>query len=168
MSLADELNWQSATELARLIRSKAVSPVELLRSCLATIERLNPKINAICTLAAESAMAAAQSAERAVMAGDEIGLLHGVPIGIKDLTPTAGIRTTFGSPLYADHVPSEDATVVKRIKQAGAIVLGKTNTPEFGASANTVNRVFGATRNPWNLALSVGGSSGGGAAALAS
>ena len=87
MSLADELNWQSATELARLIRSKAVSPVELLRSCLATIERLNPKINAICTLAAESAMAAAQSAERAVMAGDEIGLLHGVPIGIKDLTP---------------------------------------------------------------------------------
>ena len=168
MSLADELNWQSATELARLIRSKAVSPVELLRSCLATIERLNPKINAICTLAAESAMAAAQSAERAVMAGDETGSLHGVPIGIKDLTPTAGIRTTFGSPLYADHVPSEDATVVKRIKQAGAIVLGKTNTPEFGAGANTVNRVFGATRNPWNLALSVGGSSGGGAAALAS
>jgi len=168
MSLADELNWQSATELARLFRSKAVSPVELLRSCLATIERLNPKINAICTLAAESAMAAAQSAERAVMAGDEIGLLHGVPIGIKDLTPTAGIRTTFGSPLYANHIPSEDAAVVKRIKQAGAIVVGKTNTPEFGAGANTVNRVFGATRNPWDLALSVGGSSGGGAAALAS
>ena len=156
MSLADELNWQSATELARLFRSKAVSPVELLRSCLATIERLNPKINAICTLAAESAMAAAQSAERAVMAGDEIGLLHGVPIGIKDLTPTAGIRTTFGSPLYANHTPSEDAAVVKRIKQAGAIVVGKTNTPEFGAGANTVNRVFGATRNPWDLALSVG------------
>ena len=168
MSLADELNWQSATELARLIRSKAVSPVELLRSCLATIERLNPKINAICTLAAESAMAAAQSAERAVMAGDEIGLLHGVPIGIKDLTPTAGIRTTFGSPLYANHTPSEDAAVVKRIKQAGAIVVGKTNTPEFGAGANTVNRVFGATRNPWDLSLTVGGSSGGAAAALAS
>src|SRR5271157_310774 len=153
MSLADELNWRPATELARLIRRKAVSPVELLRSCLATIERLNPKINAICTLAAESAMAAAQRAEHAVMAGNAIGLLHGVPIGIKDLTPTAGIRTTFGSPLYADHVPSEDAAVVKRIKQAGA---------------NTVNRVFGATRNPWDLALSVGGSSGGGAAALAS
>jgi amidase len=168
MSLADELNWRPATELARLIRRKAVSPVELLRSCLATIERLNPKINAICTLAAESAMAAAQRAEHAVMAGNAIGLLHGVPIGIKDLTPTAGIRTTFGSPLYADHVPSEDAAVVKRIKQAGAIVVGKTNTPEFGAGANTVNRVFGATRNPWDLALSVGGSSGGGAAALAS
>src|SRR6202008_5169549 len=168
MSLADELNWRPATELARLIRSKAVSPVEVLRSCLETIERLNPKINAICTLAAESAMAAANRPKQAVMAGNEIGLLHGVPIGIKDLTPTAGIRTTFGSPLYANHVPSEDAAVVKRIKQAGAIVVGKTNTPEFGAGANTVNRVFGATRNPWELALSVGGSSGGGAAALAS
>jgi amidase len=168
MSLADELNWRPATELARLIRNKAISPVEVLRSCLETIERLNPKINAICTLAAESAMAAAERAEHAVMAGDEIGLLHGVPIGIKDLTPTAGIRTTFGSPLFANNVPSEDAAVVKRIKQAGAIVVGKTNTPEFGAGANTVNRVFGATRNPWDLALSVGGSSGGGAAALAS
>lgn len=101
MSLAAELNWRPVTELARLIRSKAVSPVEVLRSCLEAIERLNPKINAICTLAAQSAMAAAQRAERAVMADDKIGLLHGVPIGIKDLTPTAGIRTTFGSPLYA-------------------------------------------------------------------
>jgi amidase len=168
MSLADDLNWRPATELARLIRSKAISPVELLQAHLATIEQLNPKINAICTLAAESAMAAAQRAEQTVMAGDEIGSLHGVPIGIKDLTPTAGIRTTFGSPLYADHVPSEDAAVVKRIKQAGAIVVAKTNTPEFGAGANTVNRLFGATRNPWDLALTVGGSSGGGAAALAS
>src|SRR5436190_18368844 len=168
MNLADQLNWRPATELARLIRSKAVSPVELLRSCLQAIERLNPKINAICTLAADSAMAAARRAEQAVMSGQEIGLLHGVPIGIKDLTPTAGIRTTFGSPLYADHVPSEDVAVVKRIKQAGAIVLGKTNTPEFGAGANTVNRLFGATRNPWDLALTVGGSSGGGAAALVS
>ena len=167
MSLANELSSRSATELARLIRSKAVSPVELLRGCLQAIERLNPKINAICTLAAESAMVAAQRAERAVMAGDDVGVLHGLPIGIKDLTPTAGIRTTFGSPLYADHVPSEDAAVVKRIKQAGGIVVGKTNTPEFGAGANTVNRLFGATRNPWNLSLAVGGSSGGGAAALA-
>ena len=116
MSFADELNWRPATDLARLIRSKAISPVEALRSCLETIERLNPKINAICTLASESAMAAAQRAEQAVMAGDDLGLLHGVPIGIKDLTPTAGIRTTFGSPLYADHVPNEDAAVVKRIK----------------------------------------------------
>jgi amidase len=167
MSVADELNRRPATELARLVRAKSISPVELLRAHLETIERLNPKINAICTLAADSAMAAAKRAERAVMAGDELGLLHGLPIGIKDVTPTAGIRTTFGSPLYADHVPSEDAAVVTRIKQAGAIIVGKTNTPEFAAGANTVNRLFGATRNPWNLALSVGGSTGGGGAALA-
>jgi len=168
MDLGDELNWRPATELARLIRRKALSPIELLQTHLQAIERLNPKINAICALAAESAMAAARHAEQIVMSGDEVGLLHGVPIGIKDLTLTAGIRTTFGSPLHADHVPSEDAAVVTRIKQAGAIVVGKTNTPEFGAGANTVNRLFGATRNPWNLALTVGGSSGGGAAALAS
>jgi amidase len=165
MSLADQLNWRPATQLAGLIRSKAISPIELLRSCLETIERLNTRINAICTLAAESAMAAGQRAERAVMSGDELGLLHGVPIGIKDLTATAGIRTTFGSPHHADHVPDEDAAVVKRIKQAGAVIVGKTNTPEFGAGANTVNRLFGATRNPWDLALTVGGSSGGAAAA---
>ena len=168
MSVADELNRCSATEQARLIRAKTISPVELLQAHLEAIERLNPEINAICTLAANSAMAAAKRAERAVMAGEEIGLLHGLPIGIKDVTPTAGIRTTFGSPLHADHVPTEDAAVVARIKQAGAIVIGKTNTPEFAAGANTVNRLFGATRNPWNLALSVGGSTGGGGAALAS
>jgi amidase len=168
MNVANELNRCSATEQARLIRAKTISPVELLRAHLETIERLNPKINAICTLAADSAMAAAKRAERAVIAGEEIGLLHGLPIGIKDVTPTAGIRTTFGSPLHADHVPTEDAAVVARIKQAGAIVIGKTNTPEFAAGANTVNRLFGATRNPWNLALSVGGSTGGGGAALAS
>jgi amidase len=168
MSVADELNRCSATEQARLIRAKTISPVELLQAHLEAIERLNPEINAICTLAADSAMAAAKRAERAVMAGEEIGLLHGLPIGIKDVTPTAGIRTTFGSPLHADHVPTEDAAVVAQIKQAGAIVIGKTNTPEFAAGANTVNRLFGATRNPWNLALSVGGSTGGGGAALAS
>jgi amidase len=168
MSAAADLNRRSATELARLIRAKSISPVELLRTHLETIERLNPKINAICTLAADSAIAAAKRAERAVMAGDELGLLHGLPIGIKDLTPTADIRTTFGSPFHADNVPSEDAAVVTRLKQAGAIIVGKTNTPEFGAGANTVNRLFGATRNPWNLALTVGGSTGGGAAALAS
>ena len=166
--LADNLSRQPATELARLIRAKSVSPVEVLAAHLETIERLNPKINAICTLAAESALAAAKRAERDVMAGGELGLLHGLPIGIKDVTPTAGIRTTFGSPLYPDHVPTDDAAVVTRIKAAGAIILGKTNTPEFAAGANTVNRLFGATRNPWDLALSVSGSTGGAAAALAS
>jgi amidase len=167
MSL-DALNRRPATELARLIRTKATSPVEVLRAHLEAIERLNPKINAICTLAAESAMVTAKRAEQTIMAGDPVGPLHGLPIGIKDVTPTAGIRTTFGSPLYADHVPTEDAAVVMRLKLAGAIIVGKTNTPEFAAGANTVNRLFGATRNPWNLALSVGGSTGGGAAAVAS
>jgi amidase len=168
MTTITELTRRPATELAQLIREKSISPVELLKAHLEAIERLNPKINAICTLAAESALAAAKRAEHAVIAGDELGLLHGLPIGIKDVTPTAGIRTTFGSPLYADHDPSEDAAVVTRIKQAGAIIVGKTNTPEFAAGANTVNRLFGATRNPWDLSLSVSGSTGGGAAALAS
>ena len=170
MGVADapaNLNQLSATELARLIRDRSVSPVEVLRAHLQAVERLNPKVNAICTLAAEPAMAAAKRAEDAVMAGAPLGPLHGLPIGIKDITPTAGIRTTFGSPLYADNVPTEDAAIVSRLKRAGGIILGKTNTPEFAAGANTVNPVFGATRNPWDLALSVGGSTGGGAAALA-
>jgi amidase len=161
------LNRRPAGELARRIRDKSISPVELLLAHLDAIERLNPKVNAICTLAVDSAMASAKRAEDALTAGEPLGLLHGLPIGIKDVTATAGIRTTFGSPLYADHVPSEDAAVVSRLKEAGAIIVGKTNTPEFAAGANTVNEVFGATRNPWNLALSAGGSTGGGAAALA-
>ena len=167
MHAVDELSRRSATELARLVRDKSISPVELLQAHLRAVERLNPRVNAICTLALESAMTAAKHAENAVMTGVPLGPLHGLPIGIKDITPTAGIRTTFGSPLYADHVPTEDAAVVSRLKAAGAVILGKTNAPEFAAGANTVNRVFGATRNPWDLALSAGGSTGGGAAALA-
>lgn len=162
------LNRSSASALVELMRAKAISPVEVLQAHLDTVERLNPKVNAICTVAAESALEAARSAEAAIMRGGGLGLLHGVPISIKDVTPTAGIRTTYGSPLYADHVPKEDAAVVARLKQAGSIILGKTNTPEFAAGANTVNKVFGATRNPWNLALTVGGSTGGGGAAIAS
>ena len=162
------LNRKTASALVKLIRVKAISPVEVLRAHLDAIERLNPKINAICTLAEDSAVKMAQNAEAAVMRGDELGVLHGLPVGIKDVTPTAGIRTTYGSPLYANHVPEEDAAVVTRLKQAGAIILAKTNTPEFAAGANTVNKVFGATRNPWNLTLTVGGSTGGGGAAVAS
>jgi len=165
--MADDLNRRPAAELARLIRSKAVSPVEVLGAHLDAIARINPAVNAICTLAAESATAAARQAEDAVMRGDPLGPLHGIPVGIKDVTPTAGIRTTYGSRLYADHVPTEDAAVVASLKAAGAVVLCKTNTPEFAAGANTVNALFGATRNPRNLALTVGGSTGGGAAALA-
>ena len=155
------LTRKSARELARLIRTRAVSPVEVLDAYLAVIEALNPKLNAIITLAAEQARDAAKRAEAAVMRGETLGLLHGLPIGVKDVTPTAGIRTTYGSPLFKDNVPTEDAEAVRRLKAAGAIVLAKTNTPEFAAGANTTNVLFGSTRNPWNPALSPAGSSGG-------
>ncbi|HEY6720828.1 MAG TPA: amidase [Burkholderiales bacterium] len=162
-----EFTRLSAVELARLIRTRKASPVEVTEAHLAAIEKVNPAVNAFCTVAAEKALDWAREAERAVKKRARLGALHGVPVAIKDLTPTAGIRTTWGSTLFRDHVPTEDAEIVKRLKAAGAIVLGKTNTPEFGAGANTVNKVFGATRNPWNTALSASGSTGGGAAALA-
>jgi amidase len=158
---------KSARELARLIRTRAVSPVEVLDAYLKVIEALNPKLNAIVTLAAEQARDAARVAENAVMKGEPLGALHGLPIGVKDVTPTAGIRTTYASPLFKDYVPSEDAEAVRRLKAAGAIVLAKTNTPEFAAGANTNNVLFGPTRNPWNPGLSPAGSSGGSAAAVA-
>src|SRR5271170_8101367 len=158
---------KSARELAQLIRTRAVSPVEVLDAYLKVIEALNPRLNAIVTLATEQARDAARLAESAVMKGEKLGLLHGVPIGVKDVTPTAGIRTTFGSPLFKDYVPTEDAEAVRRLKAAGAIVLAKTNTPEFAAGANTNNVLFGPTRNPWNPALSPAGSSGGSAVAVA-
>lgn len=158
---------QTALGLRDLIATKAVSPVEVLEAHLEVIERLNPPLNAIVTLAAEQARDAAVAAEQAVIRGDEIGPLHGLPLVVKDITETAGIRTTYASPLFRDHVPEADAEVVARLKRAGAIVLGKTNTPEFAAGANTVNAVFGATRNPWNPELSPAGSSGGSAVAVA-
>ncbi len=158
---------KSARELARLIRTRALSPVEVLDAYLAVIEALNPKLNAIVTLAAEQARDAARRAETAVMKGGPLGPLHGLPIGVKDVTPTAGIRTTFASPLFKDYVPTEDAEAIRRLKAAGAIVLAKTNTPEFACGANTNNALFGPTRNPWNPALSPAGSSGGSAVAVA-
>src|SRR6478752_9846028 len=158
---------QSARELARLIRTRAVSPLDVLDAHLAAIKALNPKLNAVVTLAEEQARDNAQRAEQAVMTGEPLGALHGLPVGIKDITPTAGIRTTFASPLLKDNVPSEDEEVVRRLKAAGAVVTAKTNTPEFATGANTVNDVFGATRNPWNPALSPAGSSGGSAVAVA-
>ena len=158
---------QSARELARLIRTRAVSPLDVLDAHLAAIKALNPKLNAVVTLAEENARDNAQRAEQAVMKGEPIGALHGLPVGIKDITQTAGIRTTFASPLLKDNVPSEDEEVVRRLKAAGAIVLAKTNTPEFACGANTNNALFGPTRNPWNPALSPAGSSGGSAVAVA-
>ena len=161
------LTGKTARELAKLIRTKEVSPVAVLDAYIAAIEALNPKINAVVTLAADQAREAAKRAEAAVMKGEKLGLLHGLPIGVKDVTPTAGIRTTWASPIYKDYVPTEDAEAVRRLKAAGAIVLAKTNTPEFAAGANTNNALFGPTRNPWNPALSPAGSSGGSAAAVA-
>src|ERR1700681_2102944 len=165
--MTENLSRKTAAELASLIATKAVSPVEVLDAHLAVVARVNPKLNAIVTLVADGARVLAKQAEAAVMRGDKLGSLHGLPVAIKDITPTAGIRTTYGSPLFKDNVPTEDAEVVRRLKAAGAIVLGKTNTPEFAAGANTFHDVFGVTRNPWNPALSPAGSSGGSAVAVA-
>ena len=162
-----QLVRQSARELARLIRDRAASPLEVLDAHIAAIEALNPELNAVVTLADEQARDNAERAEAAVMKGEPLGPLHGLPLGIKDITQTAGIRTTFASPLLQDNVPAEDDEVVRRLKAAGAIVLAKTNTPEFACGANTNNTLFGPTRNPWNPALSPAGSSGGSAVAVA-
>jgi amidase len=143
-----------------------VTAVESVEACLERVNQLNPTLNAIVTLNPRALEDAAEI-DRRIKKGDEPGPLCGLTVGIKDVTPVAGVRTTFGSPIYADHVPAEDALVVRRLREAGAIVLGKTNCPEFAAGANTFNEVFGRTRNPWNTAKSAGGSTGGGAAALA-
>ena len=162
-----EFCYLPATVLASRIQTRDISPVEVLEALLKRIEQINPTINAVCTLDADNARMAASLAEAAVKRGGRVGALHGVPILVKDLTNTAGIRTTFGSQIFANNVPTEDAALVERLKNAGAIILGKTNTPEFGAGANTFNNIFGITRNPWNSALTPAGSSGGSAAALA-
>ena len=139
----------------------------MLDAHLAAIKALNPKLNAVVTLAEDNARDNARHAEAAVLRGEALGPLHGLPLGIKDITQTAGIRTTFASPLLKDNVPGEDDEVVRRLKAAGAIVLAKTNTPEFACGAHTNNALFGPTRNPWNPALSPAGSSGGSAVAVA-
>src|SRR2546425_137388 len=138
-----------------------------MQAVLARIDAINPDVNAIVTLARESALREARRATATLRRGAALSPLFGVPVGIKDVTATKGIRTTYGSKLFDAHVPDEDALVVERLRAAGAIVIGKTNTPEFAFGPNTVNAVFGATRNPWNLALTAGGSSGGSEAALA-
>jgi len=157
----------SATELARRIRSKDLSARETVAAHLDRIAQVNPTVNAIVTLVADEAMARARLADEALARGSDIGPLHGVPIAHKDLQITRGMRTTFGSPIYKDFVPDEDSLLVERIRKAGAILVGKTNTPEFGAGSQTFNPVFGATRNPYDPTKTCGGSSGGAAAALA-
>lgn len=157
----------SAVEARRLIGCKALSPVELLESCLHRIKCTNVALNAVVTMDGERAMAAARKAEKDVIAGQPLGLLHGLPLGVKDLNATRSLRTTWGSLLFKDHVPTEDDSVVAAMREAGAVILGKTNTPEFGAGANTWNRVFGATGNPFDPDKTCAGSSGGSAVALA-
>jgi Asp-tRNA(Asn)/Glu-tRNA(Gln) amidotransferase A subunit family amidase len=157
----------TAVAARRLIGARKLSPVELLDSCLARIGAVNHAVNAMVALDTDRARETARAAEAAVMAGTPLGPLHGLPVGIKDLEETKGLRTTWGSPLFADHVPVRDEAMVANLRAAGAIVLGKTNTPEFGAGANTRNLVYGATGNAFDPRKSAAGSSGGSAVALA-
>jgi len=164
----DELCWMPATELSALIRKKKVSPVEVVDAVLARIEKVNPVINAFVLVTGDEARRQARAAERALTRRSAtLGPLHGVPFSVKDLVITKDVRTTFGTPLYRDNVPTEDAPMVERLKAAGAIMLGKTNTPTFGWIGATHNLLFGVTRNPWNLDRTPGGSSGGASAAAA-
>ncbi len=166
----NEIVFQSAKKLARLIRTRKLSAVEVMRAHIAQIERVNPKVNAIVTFLPEQALKQAKNLDarlaRAKTTGG-FGPLAGLPIAYKDLVNTRGIRTTFGSPVYRDNVPKEDSALVERLSAAGAITLGKTNTPEFGAGSQTFNAVFGATKNPFDATKTCGGSSGGAGVAVA-
>jgi amidase len=162
ISLAD----LTASELSRRIRAREITAVDAVRASLERVESLNGKLNAIVT-GNPRALDDARMVDERVARGENPGLLCGVPVGIKDVTPVGGLRTTFGSPIYSDYVPDEDALVVARLRAAGAVIIGKTNCPEFAAGGNTFNEVFGRTRNPWDTSRSAGGSTGGGAAAVA-
>ncbi len=162
-----EVCFRTAVDLARLIRNGELSAREVLEAHLRVIERVNPRVNAIVTLVADRALADAARADEAQARGAPLGPLHGLPIAHKDLFDTAGIRTTRGSPFFRDNIPERDAIVVQRARAAGAVTVGKTNTPEFGAGSQTFNAIFGATRNPYALDRTCGGSSGGAAVALA-
>ena len=162
-----ELCFQTACEQEKLIRSKKISVTQLITAHLDQVERFNPRLNAIITLTAESALQAAKEADAKIARQESLGPLHGLPVAHKDLFLTKGVKTTFGSPIYKDNVPDIDSLPVERLKNAGAISLGKTNTPEFGAGSQTFNALFGATLNPYDLSKTCGGSSGGGAVALA-
>ncbi|MDP8928795.1 MAG: amidase, partial [Actinomycetota bacterium] len=161
--MSGELHELGALALAAKIRGREVSPVELVDYCLARVAAHNGTLSAFVTVTAEEARAEAKRAERQLLAAapEDLPPLFGVPTAIKDLTATAGVRTTFGSQVFGDFVPEHDAHVVTLLKKAGTISLGKTNTPEFGLSANTDNEVFGPTRNPWDIGRTAGGSSGG-------
>ena len=165
--MAHELCFLTAVELVRRIRSREVSAREVMDAHLAQIDRVNPKVNAIITYLPEQGRKGAAAADEQQARGEELGPLHGLPVAHKDLVTTAGIRTTWGSPIYRDFVPEQDALIVERLKKGGAITIGKTNVPEFGAGSQTFNEVFGATPNPYDLTKTCGGSSGGAAVAVA-
>lgn len=160
-------NTLSAVDARRLIASRQLSPVELLEACIERMHAVNPAVNALAATCFDRARDEARAAEQAVMRGEPLGLLHGLPLGVKDLEETAGLLTTYGSPIFRTNVPSHDNAMVARLRAAGAIVTAKTNTPEMGAGANTRNAVWGATGNPFDPTLTAGGSSGGSAVALA-
>jgi len=163
-----DLHWMPAFELAAMIRRRELKPSELMAATIARIEALNPKLNAFCATRFDDAMAEARLLDEKIARGAEIGPLAGLPLGVKDLEDVAGMVTTFGSAPFKDNLAQADSVQVARLKAAGAIVVGKTNTPEFGHTAFTRNLLFGASRNPWNLARTPGGSSGGSSAAIAS
>ena len=167
MSAANGIVFLEATALARRIKAREISVAEAMDAHIAQIGRVNPAVNAIVTLDAEGARAAAREADARLARGNADGILFGLPTVVKDLVPTAGMRTTMGSPIYRDNVPATDGLIVQRMKAAGAIVIGKSNTPEFGAGSQTFNAVFGATRNPYDLSRTCGGSSGGAGVAVA-
>jgi amidase len=161
-----ELCFTPARSLARMLRSRKISATEVVQAFIAQIERVNPKVNAIVTFVPELALAAARALDRKKKSAER-GALAGLPIAYKDLVATQGVRTTYGSLIFRDHVPIESSLLVERLGAAGAILIGKTNTPEFGAGSQTFNKVFGATRNPYDPGKTCGGSSGGGAVAVA-
>src|SRR5205823_10495722 len=165
--MMEDVAFTPAAELAALIARRAVSSVEIVDIVLDRIERTQPTLNAFITVCADNARAAAKAAEAAVMRGDALCPLHGVPFAVKDLVNTAGVRTTFGSWALAENVPRADSPSVARLKAAGAVLVGKTTTPEFGHKCFTEAPLFGRTANPWDLARTCGGSSGGAAAAVA-
>jgi len=164
---SSEICFKTATELVRLVRDRELSAREVMEAHLAQIDRVNPAVNAIVTLLPERALKQADAADEALARGEDVGPLHGLPIAHKDLVPTKGIRTTSGSPIFKDFVPDRDGLIVERLRKAGAITMGKTNVPEFGAGSQTYNEVFGETLNPYDTSRTCGGSSGGAAVALA-
>lgn len=162
-----EICFMRAVDLAEAVGRGEISAREVMEAHLEQIQRLNPQVNAIVTLVAEEALREAQKADDSLASSKEVGPLFGLPVAHKDLVPTKGIRTTFGSLVFKDFVPDHDGLIVQRLRRAGAITVGKTNTPEFGAGSQTFNAVFGATRNPYDPTKTCGGSSGGAAVALA-